>query len=164
MAEWTVEMIAQLRTLWDEGLSTSQIGLRMGITKNGIVGKAHRLDLPGRPSPIKARNGTPWVRPQRAPRQTLPLLASIPTAAPVRLEPRQSASLGRRPAAPSPEKAPEQPKPSFHKTCQFPIGDPKSRGFRFCDDVTRPGSSYCETHHQLCYHRVPVRREMEMAA
>ena len=51
--DWTSEAIQQLRALWDEGLSTAEIGRRMGISKNAVVGKAHRLNLTTRPSPIR---------------------------------------------------------------------------------------------------------------
>ena len=51
--DWTDDDIQKLRTLWAEGHSTAEIGRRMGVSKNAIVGKAHRLDLPGRPSPIR---------------------------------------------------------------------------------------------------------------
>jgi GcrA cell cycle regulator len=51
--EWAEETIVRLRTLWDEGLSTAEIGRRLGVSKNAVVGKAHRLDLPARPSPIR---------------------------------------------------------------------------------------------------------------
>lgn len=50
--EWTPVKIAALMALWNEGLSTSEIGLRLGITKNAVVGKVHRLGLPKRHSPI----------------------------------------------------------------------------------------------------------------
>ena len=46
--EWTTERIAMLADLWDEGLTTREIGGRLGITKNAVVGKAHRLSLPRR--------------------------------------------------------------------------------------------------------------------
>ena len=55
--EWSEEIIAQLKDLWAEGLSTAEIGRRLSITKNAVVGKAHRLGLPARPSPIR-RNGS----------------------------------------------------------------------------------------------------------
>ena len=55
--EWAEETIVRLRTLWDEGLSTAEIGRRLGVSKNAVVGKAHRLDLPARPSPIR-RDGS----------------------------------------------------------------------------------------------------------
>lgn len=53
--EWTPEHIKILIALWNEGLTTSEIGSRMGITKNAVVGKVHRLGLPKRGSPIKPK-------------------------------------------------------------------------------------------------------------
>src|SRR5690349_12210300 len=78
--EWAEETIVRLRALWDEGLSTAEIGRRLGVSKNAVVGKAHRLDLPARPSPIR-RDGPGGGAPRRiAPRRvagpTLPPLSS----------------------------------------------------------------------------------------
>lgn len=50
--------IGQARSLWDEGHSTSEIGRRMNVTKNVIVGVAHRNDFPPRPSPLKVLSAT----------------------------------------------------------------------------------------------------------
>jgi len=50
---WTPELMEQLAVLWAEGHSTAEIGRRMGISKNAVVGKAHRLQLKPRPSPLK---------------------------------------------------------------------------------------------------------------
>jgi GcrA cell cycle regulator len=51
-AEWTPERAAALIALWNEDLSTSEIGRRLGITKNAVIGKVHRLGLTQRrPSP-----------------------------------------------------------------------------------------------------------------
>jgi hypothetical protein len=52
--KWPLEKIDLLRSLWARGDSGSEIGRIMGISKNAVVGKAHRLLLPPRPSPIKA--------------------------------------------------------------------------------------------------------------
>ncbi len=52
---WTEERVAELARLWQEGLSTSEIGRRLGLTKNAVVGKAHRLSLSPRPSPLKTQ-------------------------------------------------------------------------------------------------------------
>lgn len=49
---WTDEMVEALRRLWAEGLSTSEIGRVLGVSKNAVVGKSHRLHLAPRPSPI----------------------------------------------------------------------------------------------------------------
>ncbi|MEE8394301.1 MAG: GcrA family cell cycle regulator [Rhodospirillales bacterium] len=43
--EWTPIRISALIALWDEGISTSEIGRRLGVTKNAVVGKVHRLGL-----------------------------------------------------------------------------------------------------------------------
>lgn len=50
---WTEERVDQLTQLWIEGLSASEIGRRLQVSKNAVIGKAHRLGLPSRPSPIK---------------------------------------------------------------------------------------------------------------
>jgi GcrA cell cycle regulator len=51
---WTDERIAELQRLWAEGKSASEIAAILGdVTRNAVIGKAHRLNLSGRPSPIK---------------------------------------------------------------------------------------------------------------
>ena len=52
---WTDERVAKLRELWDKGLSASQIAkeLAEGVTRNAVIGKAHRMNLASRPSPVK---------------------------------------------------------------------------------------------------------------
>ena len=49
---WTEERLDKLKKLWDSGLSISQIGEQLGVTRNAVAGKAHRLKLPKRQSPI----------------------------------------------------------------------------------------------------------------
>ena len=52
--EWTDTRAEKLQILWGEGLSASQIADRLGGTaRNAVIGKAHRLGLKSRPSPIK---------------------------------------------------------------------------------------------------------------
>jgi len=43
--DWTPESIEELSRHWLAGLPTAEIGRRMGITKNAVVGKVHRLGL-----------------------------------------------------------------------------------------------------------------------
>lgn len=52
---WTVEKIKKLKKLWQKGQSTVEIAKELGISKNAVVGKVHRLDLEARPSPIKKK-------------------------------------------------------------------------------------------------------------
>ena len=46
--EWTPERAAALITWWNEGICASEIGRRLSITKNAVIGKAFRLQLPKR--------------------------------------------------------------------------------------------------------------------
>ena len=50
---WTDEQVEELKRLWDKGLTTGEIGKVLGVSKNAVVGKAHRLGLNSRPSPIR---------------------------------------------------------------------------------------------------------------
>lgn len=53
---WTDAMALRLRQLWHEGHSTAEIGRYLGFSKNAVISKAHRLDLPPRPSPIRSKD------------------------------------------------------------------------------------------------------------
>ena len=57
--DWTETTIANLKDLWQAGHSASEIAQRLGgISRNAVIGKAHRLGLQARPSPIKQRAPT----------------------------------------------------------------------------------------------------------
>ncbi|MBP8939426.1 MAG: GcrA cell cycle regulator, partial [Agrobacterium sp.] len=46
---WTDERVEKLKKLWAEGLSASQIAAQLGgVSRNAVIGKVHRLNLPGR--------------------------------------------------------------------------------------------------------------------
>lgn len=143
--DWADDSIARLRALWDEGHSTAEIGRRMGISKNAVVGKAHRLELPARPSPICLRvagseRQARLPRPPRpAPSLTLQSLSS-------------TAERGgpMRPVEPPPAPLPARSGPSGQPCC-WPLGNPGQPGFRFCGDGTAPGRPYCPEHAGLAY-------------
>lgn len=161
--DWPSHLIVQLRTLWDEGHSTSEIGRRLGKSKNSVCAKVHRLQLPPRGSPIKRGDGEVKprapVRPHRS-ATALPPLLSLMFANRHRVELHQMATLGRRPPEP-PRVAyvplPAAPPPS---TCQFPMwGDDERPGLnpKFCGEkVVNRGDKwlpYCECHRRRCYTR-----------
>ena len=52
---WTDEKIKQLKKLWSKGKTTVEIAKEMGISKNSVIGKVHRLELTARPSPIRRK-------------------------------------------------------------------------------------------------------------
>lgn len=67
--EWTEARVAILKQLWEQGRSASQIAQEMGdVSRNAVIGKAHRLGLKSRPSPIRrevvARAPRPVPTPQ----------------------------------------------------------------------------------------------------
>lgn len=76
---WTEEMVEELKRLWDEGVTTGEIGRRLNISKNSIVGKVHRLGLSGRPSPIKKKSDTPTDKPaeKKQPKEKSPKKSSV---------------------------------------------------------------------------------------
>lgn len=61
MSAWTSERDAQLRALWGEGLSCTEIGRRMRITKNAVIGRAHRLLLAKRENPTQPGTFRTWT-------------------------------------------------------------------------------------------------------
>lgn len=130
--DWTDERISELTKLWNDGLSTAEIGKMLGISKNAVVGKAHRLHLSARPSPIRRvilRNAI--VRPPRAP-----------------VEPRHVQH-----AAPPPAPAQERVVELSNQTCKWPIGHPNEAGFHFCGERAIVGKPYCQSHTALAYVR-----------
>jgi GcrA cell cycle regulator len=56
---WTQDKIAALEQRWQAGESITAIGKALGTSRNAVVGKAHRLGLPSRVSPIRRRDAKP---------------------------------------------------------------------------------------------------------
>ena len=150
---WTDDRVDHLRELWSKGLSASQIAARLGdgVTRNAVIGKAHRLGLEGRPSPI--RGGGSGIRVRRRTRK--PLLPSHPqtvTEAERALRPRIADLSPSEPAL-------EIPTASIRKgigrstgpRCLWPFGDPGDPDFRFCGHVAHPGRPYCAEHCAVAY-------------
>ncbi|MEQ8510188.1 MAG: GcrA family cell cycle regulator [Rhodospirillaceae bacterium] len=73
---WTDDRIGKLKKLWSEGLTTGEIGKRLGVSKNAVVGKAHRLGLKSRPSPIRRAGKKPEVKKEETQVYTLATLNS----------------------------------------------------------------------------------------
>ena len=159
--EWSDEIILQLRGLWTEGHSTAEIGRRLGVSKNAVVGKAHRLALPARPSPIHRPPGTAPARPPAPRRVTGPTLPPLSPARPVVVQAVRPPSAAERPAAPAPAPRPVAVARPSGRTmaCCWPIGEPGTRSFRFCDATAGAGKPYCTEHAQLAYVKVRDRRE-----
>jgi GcrA cell cycle regulator len=65
---WTDERIDRLKHLWTNGMTASQIADELGgVSRNAVIGKAHRLGLQSRPSPVKPNDPIPDAPEGRAP-------------------------------------------------------------------------------------------------
>lgn len=146
---WTDERVEQLRSLWTEGLSASQIARVLGgVTRNAVIGKVHRLGLAGRASP------------SRSERPRLPMAPKVPT--------RSHAA----PAAPVVEEDPVILDDGSFATvltindrmCRWPIGDPSENEFHFCGRKPKNGSPYCEAHARKAYQPQQPRRDKSRMA
>lgn len=102
---WTDERIETLRKMWDSGLTATQIAEELGgVSRNAVIGKAHRLGLASRPSPVKpnaANEAKPT--PAAAPVAATPVPAPTPAPAP---QPEPAPAPKPAPAAAAP-RAPE---------------------------------------------------------
>ena len=177
--EWTEQRIETLRKLWGQGQTASQIAALLGgITRNAVIGKAHRLGLTGRPSPIKREAGAS-PQPRRrtagaAPARRMPGAgqpggvhgqplphthgvshgaASVPQQQ-ARSEGAIAPAARETPVAPPAAKP--APRAAAHvgsKTCSWPMGDPKQPGFHFCGEPAEMGKPYCHQHCHVAYHK-----------
>ncbi len=107
---WTEERIDQLKRLWGQGMTASQIADELGgVSRNAVIGKAHRLGLEARPSPVKggdaaASGGSSPAAATPAPEKAAaPPPRPAPTPAPAPVSP--------PPAAAAPTPAPTTPQP-----------------------------------------------------
>ena len=133
--DWTDDKIEALSRMWlEEGLSASQIGARLGTSRNSVIGKVHRLNLRLRPAEVRKR-------------KTEALFGNyiLNTIKPPRHFPEVFAPSGSRCAIEDLE--------AFDRRCRYPHGD--AAPYTFCGGVSVPGSSYCLSHLQACYTQPP---------
>jgi GcrA cell cycle regulator len=152
--EWTNDRIDELRRLWGQGQTASRIAeLLGGVTRNAVIGKAHRLGLRGRPSPIRREEGQP-----SAPRPARSTASATALADELTREASAPAVEASQPLPPLPAEAPPAPPAgktarNGSKACSWPMGDPKQPGFHFCGDEAVPGRPYCAAHCSQAYQR-----------
>lgn len=172
---WTDERVEQLTKLWADGLSASQIAAQMGgVSRNAVIGKVHRLHLPGR-----AKSGG-----SRAPRAKRPATTATRT-----YTSRTGTSAPRSPSARSGggsaatalntavdavafqevdiRSTADVVVPISKKlklvelgenTCKWPLGDPMTDDFHFCGNDSADDAPYCKYHSKLAYQPTSERR------
>ncbi len=147
---WDNDNVSRLKELWDQGLPTAQIGKLLGFTKNAVVGKAHRIGLERRPSPIRRTAVKPDRKKARSP-----------------IMPKLNFDLNK-------EEAKETPKQqqSFipavknlflnnpKRGCEWPEGHPDESDFKFCGKDRFEDKPYCIEHCAVAY-VIPEKEEAE---
>lgn len=145
---WTPERIERLRVLWLQErpqISAVAIGKLLGVSKNSVVGKAHRLKLPARPSPIRPAKAKPLQRRTQA--VGLPVPHAEPPERPLAPAPEKNIGHAPVPTRRRIASLPQKPGPSPFRTCQWiakehgPFTDADK-----CGAGTVAGSSYCAEH------------------
>lgn len=153
---WTEERVTELKKLWAEGHSASQIAKQLGgVTRNAVIGKVHRLGLSGRATPSR-----PVKRPPRLARPK-PTPQTIRTGAKPRPEAAPKPAAAPEPS-PAVAEAPQEPQrlPNGDlvtvmnvkdSMCKWPIGDPADPNFSFCGRTSSEGSPYCAEHAKVAF-------------
>ena len=138
---WNEENVARLKELWDQGLPTAQIGKLLSFTKNAVVGKAHRIGLERRPSPIRRTSAKPDRKKARSP--IMPIL---------NFENEKAEKVVYTPKI-------EISEPSIRnifianskRGCEWPEGHPDEPEFHFCNKERFDEKPYCLDHCSVAY-------------
>ncbi len=127
---WSDDRVAVLRKLWGEGKTAAEIAKELGegVTRNAVIGKAHRLKLSSRMSPIQQNTKKVKVAPEAS-------------AAPRRVAKKVPIYLGKQ----------VKMEDLRDKMCRWPNGDPQTDNFSFCGCQTMEGLPYCENHAAIAY-------------
>ena len=138
---WTYERIEKLKKLWDEGLTASRIAAELGdVTRNAVIGKAHRLGLSGRMTSKRPKNGISIIRKKKIHSTSINKIVEI---SPVIDEPMNPTSF-------------QDIKDGL---CRWPLGEPEDVTFKFCGRNTNEGFVYCTSHHKQAYQPLSKIRE-----
>ena len=148
--EWTPERIKILMGLWEEGLPTSEIGRRLGVTKNAVVGKVHRLGLKKRQSPIRQSSST-----SAQPKKAKPAAAQQP----------QADTLSQPAVAKTrmPTGDVVRLEELTSSMCSWPEGEPGTEEFHFCGEPSIADKPYCAAHCERAYVKVSKDKKKKKA-
>ena len=147
---WDDDNVSRLKELWDQGLPTAQIGKLLGFTKNAVVGKAHRIGLERRPSPIRRTAVKPDRKKARSP--VMPKLNF-------------ENKLIEEKVSKIKNKTFHQPinnifTKNLKRGCEWPEGHPDENTFHFCGKERFDDKPYCLEHCAIAY-IIPEKEEVK---
>jgi len=185
---WDSGMLKKLKSLVGKGLSTAEMGKKLGMSKNAVVGKLNRLGWnlkPGEPEPKtrgKAKKETKVS--SKKPLKSARLTNEIP---------KKPGTRGRKPKVAEVVEAPVKQKVAVKEKivvktaskktkrdlalhelliqhalqmanlkpnqCRWPIGDPDSENFHFCGENVFSGKPYCYEHCRQAYQLTPPKKK-----
>ena len=136
---WTEEKVAKLKELWGKGNTASQIAeIIGGISRNAVIGKAHRLNLSAK---IKTRTATS--------NQTFDNSTNEKN-----IQTRRGRKSKFKSLIIEKDFEPENPKQLEEldeNSCKWPIGHPDQKSFYFCGRSSLKDFSYCKLHLLYAY-------------
>ncbi len=174
MSKWTDDRVELLTKLWCEGKTAKEIAgvLGEGVTRNAVIGKAHRLKLSGRVSPLQHNKSPKQTAIETTAKKSGKLLDTNKKtqSQPVK---RKLAESTPKPAKITRVEMSEISEKAFgpgvdlidlkDTMCKWPIGDPQDENFHFCGAKRKDGSSYCDGHTSVAYNsNVKARKIQEV--
>ena len=147
---WDDNNVSKLKELWDQGLPTAQIGKLLGFTKNAVVGKAHRIGLERRPSPIRRTAVKPDRKKARSP--IMPKLNFE-----VKKDEVKENQVHQQTFQPLVKNLFTK---SVKRGCEWPEGHPDESDFKFCGKERFEDKPYCIDHCAVAY-VIPEKEESE---
>lgn len=154
---WTDEQVEKLRQMWVEGLTANEIAKKLGVSKNSIVGKVHRLCLKARPSPIKKKENaeaTLVSEVTEVSEEAVKTVDESVEAEEIAVEADSIERVAREKVAAvkkNPGKHSVKLVELDSHTCRWPIGDPRDDDFCFCGKKVKTGQTYCDEHSAVAY-------------
>ncbi|RMF38852.1 MAG: GcrA cell cycle regulator [Alphaproteobacteria bacterium] len=181
---WTDERVEQLKAMWNDGKSASQIAKALGgVTRNAVIGKVHRLGLSNR----NLGGSTAPAEDKPAPATTVdPPSPAVEPSDPPASQEDEPATAREAPPRPVPMSGPQPPAAPLsevsaealanlaevekkarklslmqltERTCKWPIGDPATEEFWFCGLPAMAGKPYCEAHVAVAFQPMSSRRD-----
>lgn len=142
--KWSDEKNKMLRDLLELGLSSAMAAQRMGISKNAVVGQAHRLGIVYGRTAKKEKSRKNFTLPPR-PKKISPPSATVEGMRDVKHLENEPTPIGGLASPPE------------DKACRWVHGDPATMTWQHCGHEQRTSSMYCDHHHMRAYHRVPYK-------